>query len=115
MIGDFLRQVRLSRGLTQVELAETAGISQPNLSAYENGHRVPTADTLNRLVVACGYELTAAAGAKTIACALPKVGWFPDEENPARLPDDPPDEPPIVTRETPLRERLAVINAVFDR
>ncbi|MGI8710532.1 MAG: helix-turn-helix domain-containing protein, partial [Acidimicrobiales bacterium] len=40
--GAFLRQVRRSRGMTQAQLAEVCGISQPNLSAYENDRRSPT-------------------------------------------------------------------------
>jgi transcriptional regulator with XRE-family HTH domain len=93
MYGDFLRQVRISRSLTQAELAGVVGISQPNLSAYENDRRSPTLDVLNRILVACGYQLVADGGSRSVRCPLPKVGWFPDEDLPPRLPDDPPDEP----------------------
>lgn len=47
------------RGLSQSALAELAGIPQPNLSAYERDRRCPSAETLNRLVMACGYQLAA--------------------------------------------------------
>jgi len=114
MYGAFLCAVRESRGLGQTELAELVGISQPNLSAYERGRRVPTADTLNRLLVACGYQLVASAGSRSVACALPRAGWFPDEDNPPRLPDDPADEPPTVDAGTPIDERVKVINAVLE-
>lgn len=114
MIGAFIREIRSSRGMTQQELAEVSGIDQPNLSAYETGRRVPTADTLNRLVVSCGYRLAAVAGDARISCDLPRVGWFPDEDVPPRLPDDPPDEAPVVGPDTPLDERVRVLRAVLD-
>jgi transcriptional regulator with XRE-family HTH domain len=99
--------------MSQGQLAEIAGISQPNLSAYERDRRVPTADTLNRLLVACGYELVARAGDATIPCPLVNHRWWPEDDRPARLPDDPPDEPPMVTLHTPMEERLQVMDAVL--
>lgn len=114
MYGAFLRELRESRSLSQSELAEVVGISQPNLSAYERDRRVPTADTLNRLVVACGYQLVARAGARSVACPLPRAGWFPDEDDPPRLPDDRADEAPTVDVDTPVHERAAVVTAVLE-
>lgn len=114
MIGSFIREIRRSRRMSQRQLAEVSGVDQPNLSAYENGRRVPTADTLNRLVVSCGYRLAAVAGDEAIRCDLPQVGWFPDEDRPPRLPDDPADEPPVVTPDTPMEERVRVLRAVLD-
>ena len=99
MYGPFLRQLRTSRSLTQSQLSQITGLSQPNLSAYENDRRVPTMDVLNRILVSCGYQLVAEAGARRIPCPLPKVGWFPDEDLPPRLPDDPPDEPPVLAKD----------------
>ena len=93
MYGSLVREVRKSRGLSQRELAEVSGIRQANISAIENNRREPSAETLNRLLVACGYQLAAVAGERVIACALPMAGWFPDEDLPVRLPDDPPDQP----------------------
>jgi transcriptional regulator with XRE-family HTH domain len=43
--------------LSQAELAERAGTSQPVISAYENGHRSPSMRTLRRLVAAAGERL----------------------------------------------------------
>lgn len=114
MYGSFVRSIRASRGLAQGELATIAGISQPNLSAIEHDRRLPTADTLNRIVVACGYELAAVAGDRAIYCDLPRTGWFPDEDDPGALAGDPVDEAPVVTAETPIEQRLAVIDAVLD-
>jgi transcriptional regulator with XRE-family HTH domain len=114
MYGAFLQEIRRSRRLSQGALAEIVGISQPNLSAYERNRRVPSADTLNRLLVACGYELVAQAGDVVIPCPLPRVGWFPDEDDPPRHADDPVDERPAVDVDTPPAERAAVLTAVLE-
>jgi transcriptional regulator with XRE-family HTH domain len=52
-----LRRVRLEKGLTQRELAERAGTSQPVVSAYEHDRRDPTFCTLHRLLAAAGAQL----------------------------------------------------------
>jgi len=80
--GEFIRQVRRSRGLSQHELAVLVGTSQPTLSAYEHDRKVPSADTLNRIVVACGYLLTASAGPAEVVCGLPRAGWLPQDDWP---------------------------------
>jgi len=71
MYGAFIRQARVSRGLTQVELARIVGIEQPNLSAYENDRQMPSADILNRILLGCGYLLEATAGERRLICPLP--------------------------------------------
>lgn len=80
MYGAFIRSVRQSRGLSQMELARVVGIDQPNLSAYENDRQLPSADMLNKIAVACGYLLEAVAGGRRITCPLPRAGWFPDDD-----------------------------------
>jgi predicted nucleotidyltransferase/DNA-binding XRE family transcriptional regulator len=52
-----LRDSRRRAGLTQVELAILAGVTQSVISAYESGHRQPSLPTLERLVEATGHEL----------------------------------------------------------
>ena len=44
-----LRQLRKSRGLTQVSLQMHTGIEQALLSKFENGERTPPTETLVRL------------------------------------------------------------------
>jgi transcriptional regulator with XRE-family HTH domain len=56
--NELIRAVRRRRGLTQAELAQRAGTSQPVVSAYEHGRRDPTFGTLRRLVAAGGERLT---------------------------------------------------------
>jgi uncharacterized protein len=40
---------RRAAGLSQAQLARAAGVAQPNLSAYENGRRVPSPDVVQRI------------------------------------------------------------------
>jgi len=44
-----IRGERVAAGLSQSQLARAAGVPQPNLSAYENGRRAPSADVLDRI------------------------------------------------------------------
>ena len=115
MYGTFVRAAREARGLTQHDLAVTSGVGQSNISAIENGRRVPSADTLNRLIVACGFELTATAADLTIYCPLPHGGAFADEDRwPGRVPGDPPDERPTLAAGASAEERARVLTAVLD-
>jgi transcriptional regulator with XRE-family HTH domain len=63
--GELLRAVRRRHALTQAELAQRAGTSQPVISAYEHGRRDPTYGTLARLVEAAGEQLQIGAQAGT--------------------------------------------------
>lgn len=45
-------QIRRRSGLTQRQLSELSGVAQPNIAAYENGTRRPSAQMLNRLAAA---------------------------------------------------------------
>lgn len=60
--GALLRQARKRAGLSQVELATRAGVTQSVISAYESGHRQPSIPALAALVDAAGYELAWACG-----------------------------------------------------
>ena len=44
-----LKQLRKSKGITQIALQMATGIEQALLSKYENGERVPPTETLIRL------------------------------------------------------------------
>ena len=58
---DIVRKLRLSRDLTQAELAARAGTSQPTVAAYESGTKSPTLRTLHRLARAASAELVVRA------------------------------------------------------
>ncbi len=44
-----IRAERLAAGLSQSQLSRAAGVSQPNLSAYENRRRMPSPEVLDRI------------------------------------------------------------------
>lgn len=52
-----LRLARHKASLTQRQLAELAGVTQQAISAYETGRMEPTIPTLQRLLVAAGFEM----------------------------------------------------------
>ena len=60
-----IRRARADSGLTQAELANRAGTSQPAVARYESGAGVPTIPTLERLLAACGRSLKLSAGRRT--------------------------------------------------
>jgi transcriptional regulator with XRE-family HTH domain len=56
--SDLLREARLRAGLTQAELARTAGLSQSAIARWESGRVQPSLETLRDLIRACRLELT---------------------------------------------------------
>lgn len=52
-----IREARKRAGLTQRELAERAGTSQPAIARYETGISDPSLETLRRIVRACDLDL----------------------------------------------------------
>lgn len=52
-----MMRLRGESGLTQAELADRAGTSQPTIAAYEAGRKSPSVATLERLATAAGREL----------------------------------------------------------
>jgi ribosome-binding protein aMBF1 (putative translation factor) len=57
LIGQAVRDRRLALGLSQVELAAGAGMTQPALSRLEAGGVVPTIPLLERITAALDAEL----------------------------------------------------------
>ena len=72
MIGDLIHEARKRAGLTQAELAELSGTSQATLSAYERGHKGPSAATLARVLAAAGARLAAVPARRPVR--LPSRG-----------------------------------------
>lgn len=56
--GEALRRYRLSRGWTQTQLAQQAGLRQATISQIENGHGATRIDTLCAVLAALDLELT---------------------------------------------------------
>lgn len=59
-VSVLLRRTRLSSGLTQAALAAQAGTSQAAVARYETGAASPAVSTLQRLLKACGSDLSLA-------------------------------------------------------
>ena len=57
LIGQAVRERRVALGLSQTELATSAGMTQPALSRLEAGGTVPTIPVLDRIAAALGAEL----------------------------------------------------------
>ena len=88
-----LRRARQRSGLTLRSLASRAGTSHSTLAAYEAGRKVPTVETLDRVVRAAGYELAVelspnvggpdpAARGKELAEVLELAARFPARHAP---------------------------------
>lgn len=60
--GSEIKGARLAAGLSQTQLAELAGTSQPAVAMYESGKREPGIATFERLLAAAGAKLTVEGG-----------------------------------------------------
>lgn len=76
-LAKLLRKLRLRAGLSVKELEAKSGVSRAAISRTENGDKLPTPSTLNRLATALGVdasELFKAAGYTTTGAeALPAL------------------------------------------
>ena len=57
MIGKALKYMRKNKKLKQDVLAKQIGISQQNLSRYENEQRIISFDTIEQIANKCDYEI----------------------------------------------------------
>lgn len=48
LIGQKLREIRETKKMSQVEIAEATGLVQPYVSRVENGHTIPGVETLEK-------------------------------------------------------------------
>jgi transcriptional regulator with XRE-family HTH domain len=53
-MGDRLRRLRLSAGISQGELAQRVDVTQKEISKYEHGHTFPRIDRLETILAALG-------------------------------------------------------------
>lgn len=56
-LGGRVRELRVQQGLSQTELAQRAGMTQPAVARFEAGGTVPTLPVLERLARSLGAEL----------------------------------------------------------
>lgn len=59
-VSELIRVARKRAGLTQAQLAEKAGTSQPAIARWEAGERDPGFGTLQRLIHACDLDMSIA-------------------------------------------------------
>jgi transcriptional regulator with XRE-family HTH domain len=105
-----LVDARMAAGMSQGELAQRAHTSQPTLSAYENGRKSPTLETMARLLAETGHHLTIDADI-TFTQLLTKRGrpfWVP-----SHLPR-PPLRRALATVALPLHLNWSTPGARFD-
>lgn len=57
-IGERIRNIRKSKGLSIYKLSQDTGISQNHISDLELGRRKPSVETLKRLIVPLGITLS---------------------------------------------------------
>ena len=57
MLGQMVHDRRMELGLTQADLAERAGMTQPQLSRLESGGATPTVPLLARIAAALNADL----------------------------------------------------------
>jgi transcriptional regulator with XRE-family HTH domain len=60
--ASIIRTTRQRAGLSLRALARRAGTSHATLAAYEAGRKVPSVETLDRIVRSAGYELEIGVG-----------------------------------------------------
>ena len=73
--AESIRTARARAGLSQVELAARAGVTQSVISTYEAGRRNPSFDMMTKLLGAAGASLV--------------IEYVPDEVSTRTLPDTP--------------------------
>lgn len=66
-VAHLILELRAKRGMTQEDLAKKAGVNQPMVARLEKGdpRRIPTFETLHRILHALGYRLELSARAES--------------------------------------------------
>lgn len=59
VFGEVVRQHRSARGISQEQLAETAGLHRNHIGFVERGERAPSIDIARQIAVALGLPLSA--------------------------------------------------------
>ena len=77
--GNYIRQRRIEKGLSQTQLARQSGISRPRISDYETNRYIPNRRTMEKLAAILDPDLTPPP-------SLPKVTLKTTRPAPASLP-----------------------------
>ncbi|WP_053207413.1 helix-turn-helix transcriptional regulator [Jiangella muralis] len=84
-VGALISRARHEAGLTQLELAQRAGVSRFAISHYEKGRRLPTLGALRAVLAAAGKQLHAELEPldADVRRAMARVAASPIEDRPA--------------------------------
>jgi len=55
--GKLIREIRIEKGMNQLDIAAGMGINQSNISAYENGVKTPSIDWIERFCGVAGTDV----------------------------------------------------------
>jgi len=66
-IGNTIRDYRLQKGMSQGDIEKRTGLLRCYLSRVENGHTVPSLDTLQKIASALDLQLSQFFAADTVA------------------------------------------------
>lgn len=64
MLGDKIKQIRKDKNISQKEFAKILKIPVSTLANYENNHREPSIDMLNKIAESLGVSISELAGTK---------------------------------------------------
>jgi transcriptional regulator with XRE-family HTH domain len=70
MLGEKVKDLRKKSKMTQIQLAEKAGITQAELSKFEsNGEKIRSADRINAILSCLGHKLDVSEKKTLLTCA----------------------------------------------
>src|SRR5258708_7753975 len=75
-----LRELRTGKGLSQKELADTAGVTQAAVAHWESGKKIPAFDSVQALCAALGVRCTVFDGCDYVADEEPRRRGRPTSE-----------------------------------
>lgn len=78
-IGTTIRGVRLQKGLSQGDIEKRTGLLRCYLSRVENGHTVPSLDTLYKIAYALDVPLAHFFAENTLSYEMPEHQFSDDE------------------------------------
>ena len=84
-IGDRIKSLRESEGLTQIQLSKKLNISNTTLSQYESGVRVPSDEIKTKIAIIFDVSLDYLMGRTDIRTTMSKSGQQLTEEQKAVL------------------------------
>jgi transcriptional regulator with XRE-family HTH domain len=93
-----LTVLRVIRGWNQTDLAKAAGIHSSAVSTYERGRKVPELRTLERLVGAMGFPLSALQQTRSFIEAIRIHSVLTEAVEPSATSDDAANEEPDFSR-----------------